>query len=97
MRKNKQAVAIKYDHESKKKQNAPQVVAVGDGIIAEKIINIAKEQGVPVVEDVEVVAKLVRIPLGSEIPPELYAAVAKILAFIYKLDEEKRTARNSGR
>lgn len=85
MAERKKAVAIQYNEEV----TVPKVVAVGQGLVAEKIIEAAKAYDVPIVEDKEVVAKLVRLPLGEEIPPEMYEAVAKILAFLYKMDYER--------
>jgi flagellar biosynthesis protein len=85
MAEQKKAVAIQYDEEV----TVPKVVAVGQGLVAEKIIEAAKAHDVPIVEDREVVAKLVHLPLGGEIPPEMYEAVAKILAFLYKMDYER--------
>lgn len=79
----KQAVALQYERDQ---DEAPRVVAVGEGWVAEKIIALAREHHVPVHEDVEVVARLVRITPGNEIPPELYQAVAKILVFLYSLE-----------
>ena len=87
MKGKKQAAALKYNLENP--QGAPKVIAVGEGLLAEKILNVARNNGIPVVEEREVVAKLVEVPLGTEIPPELYEAVARILAFLYKLDGEK--------
>lgn len=84
----KQAVAINYDKDQQ--SGAPKVVAVGEGHIAQEIIRRAKLHGVPVVEDMEVVGKLVRLPPETEIPSQLYAAVAKILAFIYSLEDEQQ-------
>ena len=84
----KQAVALEYDGE--RQEGAPRIVAVGEGPVAEKIIEIAREHGVPLVEDREIVGKLVRFPPGAEVPPELYRAVARVLAFIYSLDREER-------
>ncbi len=83
----KQAVALRYQ---KEQESAPRVVAVGEGLIAERIIEKALENGVPVMENIEVVGKLVHMPLGSEIPVQLYEAVAKVLVFLYKLEEEKK-------
>ena len=87
----RQAVALEYDQEHSK--GAPRVVAVGEGWVAEKIIALAKEHNVPIHEDVEVVARLVKITPGSEIPAELYQAVAKVLIFLYQLDKEKLMAK----
>jgi len=82
-----QAAAIQYDYERSK--GAPRVVAVGEGWVAEKIISLAKEHNIPLYEDAEVVARLVKTVPGSEIPPELYQAVAKILVFLFELEKEK--------
>jgi flagellar biosynthesis protein len=89
MAERKKAVAIQYDAEI----SVPKVVAVGQGLIAEKIIEAALAYDVPIVEDKEVVAKLARLPLGGEIPEEMYEAVAKILAFLYKMDYERGVMR----
>lgn len=83
----RQAAALQYDQEQSK--GAPRIVAVGEGWVAEKIIALAKEHNVPIHEDVEVVARLVKITPGCEIPVELYQAVAKVLTFLYQLDKEK--------
>lgn len=83
----KQAVALRYQQQQ---ESAPRVIAVGEGLIAERIIEKALENGVPVMEDIEVVGKLVHMPLGSEIPVQLYEAVAKVLVFLYKLEGEKK-------
>lgn len=87
--KRRRAAALEYNRESS--ESAPRIIAVGEGHIAERIITLAREEGIPVYEDVEIVAKLVRMPLGSEIPSELYQAVAKVLALIYRLEEEQKT------
>lgn len=79
-----QAAAIEYDE---KQDDAPRLVASGKGYVAEKIIELAREADVPVVEDALLVSALMALELGEEIPAELYEAVAKILAFIYKLDK----------
>ncbi len=88
----RQAVALHYDKEEYKR-GAPRVVAVGEGWLAEKIIAVAREHNVPIQEDAEVVARLVKVAPGSEIPPELFQAVARILMFLYQLEEEKKRKR----
>ncbi|MDD2400810.1 MAG: EscU/YscU/HrcU family type III secretion system export apparatus switch protein [Clostridia bacterium] len=85
---NKKAVALKYEKEQG--VGVPRIIAVGKGGIADKIIEIAKKEKVPLVVDTEVVEKLVQLPVGVDIPLELYEAVAGILVFIYKLDREAR-------
>jgi flagellar biosynthesis protein len=77
------AVALKYDG---KKDKAPRVVARGRGAIAEKIMAVARENHVPLHEDQNLVQILEALELETEIPPELYRAVAEVLAFIYRLN-----------
>jgi flagellar biosynthesis protein len=79
------AVAIIYDAE---KSSAPRVVASGKGEIARKIIETAREAGVYIQEDPDLVELLAKIPLGQEIPTELYRTVAEVLAFVYKVNEQ---------
>jgi len=79
------AVALRYDP---KKEQAPVVVAQGQGYIAERIREVARESGVPVKEDSELVEYLMALDLYQEIPPELYAVIAEILAFIYSMDKK---------
>lgn len=76
------AVAIKYED---KKMSAPKVVAKGADLIAAKIREIARENGVPIVEDKPLARALFKLELNAYIPEELYVAIAKLLAYIYKL------------
>ena len=78
------AVALRYDHG---KDGAPQVVASGQGEVAERILELAREAGVHVSQDTGLLELLAQLPLGSEIPGELYQAVAEVLAFVYQLNE----------
>jgi flagellar biosynthesis protein len=80
--KRKKAAALKYQRGS---QAAPSVVAHGKGATAERIIALAKEHGVPIREDRDLVEILASLDLHEEIPPELYKAVAEVLAFIYRM------------
>ena len=77
----KRAVALKYEPGS---GAAPVVVAKGRGAIAEKILELARTNGVAVREDPALVTVLSKLNVDQEIPPQLYAAVAAILAFLYK-------------
>ena len=77
------AVALKYDQ---KNDRAPRVVAKGRGNVAEKIIDVAQENNVPLCEDKNLIQVLEALDLESEIPAELYRAVAEVLAFIYRLN-----------
>jgi flagellar biosynthesis protein len=76
------AAALKYRGG---KEGAPTVVAKGRGLVAKKIIALARKNGVPIHEDRNLVEILSTIDLYEEIPTELYKAVAEILAYIYKL------------
>ena len=72
------AVALSYDEE---KNRAPIIVASGTGYMAEKMIEIANENKVPVYEDNSLATVLTQLELGSEIPEELYRAVVDIYAY----------------
>lgn len=69
---------------------APKVVAKGRGLIAEQIIARAREHGVHIHESKELVALLMQVDLDRHIPPELYRAVAELLAWLYHIDAAKR-------
>ena len=78
-----QAVALHYDS---KPSSTPKIVATGQGDLAQQIIAAAKAAGVDIVEDPDLLEVLGRIPAGEDIPPELFQAVAEILAFIYRIN-----------
>jgi flagellar biosynthesis protein len=78
----KAAVALTYETGSV----APRVVAKGRGIIAEEIIKRAAEAGVYVHESPELVSLLMQVDLDDAIPPQLYIAVAELLAWLYRLE-----------
>ena len=82
-KKKAKAVALKYEVE---KDSAPRVVAKGRDFIADKIIETAKAHNVPLYEDINLVQVLEALDLDTEIPAELYRAVAEVLAFIYRLN-----------
>lgn len=71
---------------------SPRVVAKGKGDLAERIIARARESGVFVHESPELVNLLMQVDLDSHIPPELYQAVAEVLAFVYFLEQQKSGA-----
>jgi flagellar biosynthesis protein len=83
MKKKSKAVALKYD---KEKDAAPRITAKGQGYVAEKIVETARAHNVPLHEDKNLVQVLEALDLETEIPPELYRAVAEVLAFIYRLN-----------
>ena len=82
----KKAVALRYD---KTRDEAPRVTASGQGRIAENIIEIAKAHGVPVKDDPDLVEVLSSLEIDQEIPPEIYVAVAELLAFVYSANSKR--------
>ena len=79
----KKAAALKYDQAM---NMAPRVVAKGKGHIAEQIVQAARENDVPLLEDRNLANVLEAMDLETEIPPELFRAVAEVLVFIYRLN-----------
>lgn len=79
----KKAIALKYEPG---KDSAPRVTAKGKGLVARRILEIAREEGIPISEDPDLVGALIQLDFDEEIPPELYKAVAEILAFAYRLN-----------
>ncbi len=79
----KKAVALLYDPDNQ----APQVVAAGQGVIADKIINKAKESDVPLYKDTDLTDTLLKLDIGECIPPELYGVVAEILVYVDRMDK----------
>jgi flagellar biosynthesis protein len=79
------AVALRYDPA---KRQSPYVTAQGRGFLAERLIEEAKRHGIPIRENADLVQVLLQLDLGQEIPPALYNAVAEILIFVYRLNEE---------
>jgi len=65
---------------------APRLVAKGMGKLAERIVAAAKEAGVPIHEDPDLLALLMTLDIDELIPPEMYVAVAEVLAFIYRMN-----------
>lgn len=85
-RMNKKAAALRYDES---RGGAPVIVASGMGYVAEKIVEIANDNGVPVYEDNSLATVLTQLELGREIPPELYQAVVDIYAYFLKFAPQK--------
>lgn len=83
--KTKAAVAIAYSPADE----APKIIATGRGILADKIIDAAKEADIPLHEDKRLVETLSKLDIGDYIPQELYEVVAEILLFVDKLDRIK--------
>lgn len=78
------AVALHYEGG---KDHAPRVTAKGQGFVAERIVEIAKEHGVQIHEDPDLVTLLSKLDVAREIPENLYKAVAEVLAFVYRLNQ----------
>lgn len=85
---NQKAVALRYDAE---KNIAPIIVASGIGHMAERIIEIAGENKVPIYEDTSLTTILTQLELGSEIPEELYQAIVEIYVFFLNFLDDKKT------
>ncbi len=86
-KKRKVATALKYKSDA---QRAPALVAKGKGVVAENIEKVAKENQVPTYVDEKLSKQLYHLSIGDEIPPEMYQVVAKVLAFISRLDEKSK-------
>jgi flagellar biosynthesis protein len=82
----KVAVALGYQQGQ---DDAPKVLAAGRGVVAENLVRIAQENAVPIHTDHPLANALIKLELGSTVPPELYAAVAEVLAFLYRLEQER--------
>lgn len=80
------AVALGYDET---RQAAPQVIAAGRGDLAEAILKVAQAHGIPLYADHPLAKALVRLEAGAAVPPELYGAVAEVLAFLWRLELER--------
>jgi flagellar biosynthesis protein len=78
----KRAAALEY-----RGVGAPRVVAAGEGFIAARIEEVARQNDVPLIEDELLASVLVNVPLGDEIPENFYFAVAEILAHIYRISD----------
>lgn len=81
----REAVALAY----RQGESAPRVVASGRGLIAEEIIARAHEYGVYVHESPELVALLMQVDIDQHIPPQLYVAVAELLAWLYRVEQSE--------
>jgi flagellar biosynthesis protein len=78
---NRRAAALRYEG-----SGSPKLVASGRGLIADRIIEAAKEAGVPIRSDAALAEALAALDLGSEVPEALWQAVAETLAWAYRLD-----------
>ena len=88
--KGQKAVALGYDE---KKDHAPKIIASGAGLIAEQILDIAKENNIPVHKDADLTQVLSVLEIDSYIPLEVYGTVAKILSYIYEQNRQAKLKR----
>ncbi|SCX89363.1 flagellar biosynthesis protein [Lachnospiraceae bacterium XPB1003] len=91
--KRKTAIALEYDPEDA----APKILASGQGVIADKIIEKAKEEKIPVHKDGRLADTLSRLEIGEMIPPELYEVVAEILVFVDAMDKIRAKMDKAGK
>ncbi len=89
---NKKAVALSYDEN---KNAAPIIVASGMGYVAEKMVEVARESGVPIYEDNSLATMLTQLNLGAEIPTELYQAIIDIYVYFLKYVPGKKNEEQS--
>lgn len=88
----RKALALHYDAEAAiTDEHAPRVVAQGAGWVAERILALARQHGIPVSEDRDLVALLSTCDVDDEIPPELFSVVAEVLAWLHACDCERST------
>ncbi|PLX48396.1 MAG: FhlB domain-containing protein [Desulfobulbaceae bacterium] len=83
--KQKKAVALRYNPEQEK---APRLIGKGLGLVAEQILELARQHNITIHEDRDLVEILAKLDPGEEIPSETYMIVAEILAFVYQTNEE---------
>ncbi len=84
------AMAVRYELA---REAAPRIVAKGKGEMAERIIALARQHGIPVHEDRELVDALSRLDVQEQIPPELYEVMAEVLTFIYRTNRKRSAGR----
>jgi len=89
----RKAAALRYRPEE---DRAPRVTAKGSGLLAEKIIQLAREHGVPVQEDPALIQILSQLDFYQEIPPAIYVVVAEILAFVYSMNNRWQARPGAG-
>jgi flagellar biosynthesis protein len=78
------AVALRYQPEEPFRDMAPRLVAKGEGLLADRILELARQHGIPVEQDPDLLAALQPLNVDSLIPPELFRAVAVMLASLYR-------------
>lgn len=84
----KTAIAISYD---KEKDSAPKITAKGKGAVADKIMELARKNDIPMHEDPDMIEVLSKLDLGQEIPAELYKLIAEVLVYVYRANNKAKT------
>ena len=79
------AVALRYQAP---RDRAPKVTAKGSGLVAQKIIELGRQYGIPIQEDPALIQVLAQLDFYQEIPSKIFVVVAEILAFVYKLNQQ---------
>ena len=83
------AAALTYDRE---KDAAPRLSAKGRGQLAARIVDIARQHNIPIQRDADLIEILEKVDIDSEVPLEVYAVVAEIFAYLYKVNQKKAGA-----
>ena len=81
------AAALRYDTD---KENAPRLLAKGEGSTADNIIKIAELNDIPIQKDEDLIELLSNVEIDKEVPDALYKAVAEVFSFIYKVSRKKQ-------
>ena len=81
------AAALKYRPPD---DGAPRLVAKGSGLLAERILELAKENNIPIHQDPDLITVLSQLDLEAEIPSELYKPIAEILSFVYRINQKAK-------
>lgn len=82
----KTAIALEFNPDE---DDAPRVVAAGNGLVAERILEVARENDIPIRQDEVLAQALSMVDLEQVIPQELYAVVAEVLAYVYKIKNKR--------
>lgn len=90
----KAAVALAYDPA---KDQAPRILAAGQGELAEALLKLAEQNRVPILDEHPLAQALLKLEIGAYVPPELYGAVAEVLAFLWEMERaQSRTVKGAG-
>ncbi len=81
----KSALSLHFDQQ---KSQAPKVTAKGKGLMADRIIELARQHDIPVREDPDLVEVLSQVEVNQEVPPSVYRVVAELLAWVYKMNND---------